>query len=120
MARIDNFIFGCVTINHKDYTDDVCITPDGVVVKRRSKLSPNRHTVSKKEVMDTLDSLTEAIVIGAGKIGGHVEVDANLERMCKERKIKLKVLATTRAVKLYNDLANSKGVRTMAILHITC
>ena len=70
--------------------------------------------------MDTFDSLTEAIVIGSGKIGGYVEVDANIERMCKERNVKLEVISTKRAVKLYNDLANSKGLRTLAIFHITC
>jgi hypothetical protein len=120
MAKIENFIFGCITINGRDYKDDVSISPEGVVLKRRSRLSPNRHAVSKKEVMDLYDSLTEAIVIGSGKIGGHVEVDANVERMCRERKIKLSITNTRRAVKVYNDFANNKGLRTLAILHITC
>jgi len=120
MAKIDNFIFGCVTINGKDYRDDVCINAEGVVFKRRSELSPSRHVISKKEVMACLGPLTDTIILGTGKIGGHVDVDANLERMCKERNIQLKIADTKRAVKLYNDFANNKGMRTLAILHITC
>jgi hypothetical protein len=120
MAKIDNFIFGCITINGKDYQYDICINPDGVVYKRRSELSPNRHAISKREVIDALSPLTDVVVLGTGKIGGHVDVDAHIERLCKERNIKLEVVNTKRAVKLYNDFANNKGLRTLAILHITC
>jgi len=117
MIKIDDYKFGVITINSKDYKEDVIITINGDIAKRKTELSKNNHEFSKKEIADVLKQDPEVLVIGTGK-SGVAEVKPEAEKLCKEKNVKLEAKPTSQAIGRFNWHQGKHKVA--AIFHLTC
>lgn len=119
MVKIDNYIFGCITIDRKDYKDDVMITPDGAIVSRKIELSNSDHDLSEEEMNVLIDMSPEIIMIGTGKSGA-LQVSPEAREACVSNGIQLIVDKTPDAITKFNYLSKDGRQRVVAIFHITC
>ena len=119
MVKVDNYLFGCITVNKKDYKDDIVITPDGAVIARKTELSLNDHDLSEEEVQILIDMAPEVIVIGNGKSGA-LQVSPEAREACVSNGIQLIVDKTSAAINKFNWLAKDGKQRVAALFHITC
>ncbi len=117
MVKIENYIFGCMTIDGKDYKHDILITPDGVIAKRRDDLSETGHHLSRDEMAELLKTEPEVVVIGNGK-SGVLEVEPEAKSLCKVENVKLEIYDTSKAIKKFDWYSGKK--RLAAIFHLTC
>ena len=119
MVKVDNYIFGCITIDRKDYKDDVMITPDGAVISRKMELSNTDHDLSEEEINVLIDMSPEIIVIGNGK-SGVLQVSPEAREACVSNGIQLIVDKTPDVINKFNYLAKDGRQRVAALFHITC
>lgn len=112
MVKINSFSFGSLTINNKNYKNDMVIYWDG-------ELSPmeSSHMISKSDVIDLLLKGPETILIGSG-VAGNVKLDKDAEKFLRLKNVELIIKKTPEAVEEFNKLSKQKKV--IALMHVTC
>jgi len=110
---IDSYEFGKITIEGKNYTEDI------IIIGRKGY--PNwwraqGHLLQKIDLGPILDAKIHTLVIGTG-YNGVMKVGEDVREYCKEKGIKLIELRSREAVKKYNEL---EGDEAAAGLHLTC
>ena len=116
MAKIDNYIYGCITINRKDYKKDIYITANNAVVTRKRTLNRNTLEVSPAEIKFLLKAEPDVIVIGTGKIGW-LKVPKEIPKLCKKANVKLEIFTTKKAGNRFNWYFGKN--RVAGLFHIT-
>jgi len=112
---IEAFKFGSITVNGKEFKNDVIISKQGVEERKASE----HHFVEGNEVQEILKKFDPLIlVIGTGAYGV-VQVLEGAELECKKNQTQLIKARTNEAKNIYNDL-ESKGKKVIAIMHLTC
>ena len=114
MVKVDSTSFGKIVINKKEYMHDVIINYRGEVKEAKTKI---RHLFSKNEFEELAKENPEIIIVGNGQYSA-MEIDEEVKKISKERKIELIVLPTPEAIKKFNELVESKKV--CAYFHVTC
>jgi hypothetical protein len=114
MVKIDSTSFGKIVIDGKEYKHDVIIDCKGRIKEAKTKI---RHLFSKDEFEELSKENPEIIIIGNGQYSA-MEVEEEVKRLAKERKIELIVLPTPEAIKKFNELGKNK--RVCAYFHVTC
>lgn len=110
---IDNYSFGRIVVDGKEYTEDIIIYPDHVQDDWwRSK----GHELGPEDVRAILKQKPEVLIIGTGRYGCLV-LSPKGKALLEENKVKLYILPTEKACDVYNKNRNK---RTIAALHITC
>src|SRR3990172_5886613 len=99
--KIDNYIYGCLTINKKDYLSDMYVTADHAVVKRKSTLAKTSLVVYPGEIEFLLKEEPEVLIIGTGKIGW-LRIPKEIAKLCEKANVKLEVYTTKKATNIYN------------------
>ena len=119
MVKIEHYIFGSITIDGKDYKEDVLITTSGRVARRKTELSRSDHEISKDEMQDLLKQNpdVEVVIIGTGK-SGVATVTSEAENLCKQKGIKLEIMPTDQAIGRFNWYWGKEKVA--GIFHLTC
>ncbi|MGB9675254.1 MAG: MTH938/NDUFAF3 family protein [Candidatus Nanoarchaeia archaeon] len=118
MIKIDNFIYGCITINGKDYKEDVYIFPNGTITTRKCSLEGKTHLeVSADELTLLSKDEPEAIIIGTGKHGG-LSLSQEAINLCREKGIKIEAFVTQKAANRFNWYVE-KGKKVAGLFHIT-
>jgi len=119
MAKIEDYKFGVITVDGKDYKEDVLIGTSGKVAKRKTELSKNNHEFSKEEIKDLLENNSDAelVIIGTGK-SGFAKVTSEAEKFCANKGVQLEVAPTDKAIDRFNWWQGKKKVA--AIFHLTC
>ena len=110
---IDDYDFGRIVINGKQYTNDVRLV--------EGKVMPNwwrkeGHLLSLQDIRDLLQTSPKTIIVGRGH-SSQMIVDESVRRHCRENKIELIELPTSEAVKKYNEL---EGPGIIGLFHLTC
>lgn len=117
--KINSTGFGSVTVKGKTFKHDILIRLDGKVEKRRKKLSKRLYGTSHKISLDEAEYIYEKgarkVIIATGQIG-FVKLSKKAKKLFKEKDVKIKLLPTPEAIKLWNK---SKG-KTIAMFHVTC
>lgn len=116
MMHIDAYHFGTITVNGKDYDDDIVITASAVFPNwwRREG-----HEVSLFDIIEHLDPKPKRLIIGTGA-HGVCEVLQELEDYCKRERINLMAIPTPEAVVEFNSLAEEEQGKTITALHLSC
>ncbi len=119
MAKVNNFEFGSIVVDGKQYAYDVLVLPDGTVREREaSKAKFGSHDIKKGEVEQLAKARAEAIIVGTGT-DAMAAVSRDAQAYAKEAKLNLVVLPSSEAIEKLNELAD-KGKRVAALIHITC
>jgi len=112
---IESYSFGRMVIDGKSYTSDLVIYPDGRI--QDSWWRKSGHSLSDDDIRELMDSGPDVIVAGTGA-SGIMTPDAGLGKMLAEKGIEFRAVPTGEAVKLYNEIHQSR--RTGACFHLTC
>ncbi len=111
---IENYRFGRITIDGRDYTGDVIVYPDRVDDEWWRE---EGHSLCMADLEDILDIGPDVLVIGTGA-NGLMAVPEDVRRELRARGIEPRPAPTAEACDLYNELAGESTV--IAALHLTC
>jgi hypothetical protein len=111
---IENYAFGSIMIDGKEYTYDIKIV-DGKILPWKYK---EHHTVLIEDLAELIKAKPELIIVGTGAYG-IVKVLPDVKRSLEAKNIALICLPTDEACDEYNKAFESKR-RVAAILHSTC
>jgi len=118
---IEEYKFGIITIDGKNYDRDVQTDWNGEVLEWCKKDS---HLVTAEDVRGAVDKNPESIVIGTGEEGMAV-VSEEAKIFIREKGIELLVDKTEEAVKTFNILKEDsleeegKQERVVGLFHLT-
>ena len=110
---IDNYSFGSITIDGKNYSHDVIVSSSGV----KSWWRATSHNVSINDLDPILEEKPKTVVFGSGAVGAMRVPEETLDYL-KEQGIRVLVKKTADAVKEYNLRRSEAGVA--GAFHLTC
>lgn len=117
--QINETKFGSIQIEGIKYNHDVIIGLDGVVKKRKKKLSKaiygTSHKVSLDEAQYVYEKGAERVIIGCGQYGA-LYLSNEAEQFFKEKSIEIEIYPTPEAIQIWNN-ANGKAI---GLFHVTC
>jgi hypothetical protein len=117
--RIDATTFGTITIEGREIGNDVILRLDGLVEKRKKKLSKKiygtSHTISLEEARYVYEKGAKLFIIGTGHYD-RVGLSDEAQRYFKKHGCRVKMAATPKAIKAW-DTADEK---TIGLFHVTC
>lgn len=116
--RIDDYSFGCITIDGEIYTRDLWIT-DGKIKKRDKSIAKSEsgtsYIIPRKELKKVVTPMTKRVIVGSGN-SGLVCLTNKAAIYLDEKEIQLEIYKT-------GELAQRKVVfseRDSGIIHVTC
>ena len=116
---INNTSFGSITVDGVSYDHDIIITLDGMIKKRKKKLSKavygTSHKISLDEIKYTHQDRSEGIVIGSGQ-HGIAELSNEASEYLNSKNCQVVLRPTPEALQEWNK---SEG-RWIGLFHITC
>lgn len=119
---IEEYRFGFIKINGKNYRHDVKVFPYGEVIAWQRKES---HIINIEDIKEDLDREPELIVIGTGAYGV-AKVADDAEEEIKKRGIELIVDNTEEAVRTFNIILKEskeeegREKKVIGFFHLTC
>ena len=113
--KIDNYEFGRITIDGKNFTKDVIIMPNEIKTNWWRKQS---HRLILADIQEIIDDKPDILLVGTGKFG-LMKVSDKVIEYCKNNQIELIIDDTSTIVRRFNELSNSEK-RIIAALHLTC
>jgi hypothetical protein len=113
MVKIDFTKFGEISIDGKIYYSDMLVCWDGTVEFRAKK-----HIFDMDDFAALLKRKPDIIVIGTGQTGV-VKVSDEVVQIAEDKKIKLYVDPSPKAVDVFNGLV-AQGKKAIALIHTTC
>jgi len=112
---IEDYAFGRIRIDGREYTDDVIIYPDHV---HSPWWRAKGHELATADLDDILAAPPKVLVIGTGYYG-RMKVPEETLAALQGRGIEVHVLPTCEAVAAFNRLAGESAA-VAAALHLTC
>ena len=110
---IDDYDFGKIVINGKQYTNDVRLVGGRVMPNWWRK---EGHRLLLHDIRDLLENKPKTIIVGRG-YSSQMVVDSSVRKYCEEDEIELVELPTAQAVKKYNEM---EGPGVIGLFHLTC
>jgi hypothetical protein len=111
--------FGSITIDGRDHYNDVIISLDGVVRKRKKKLSKRvfgtSHIISLAEAEYIYEKEAEKLLIGTGQYD-RVRLSPEAQEFFLSNQVEVTSAATPEAIRLWNTI----GGKTIGLFHVTC
>ena len=111
--------FGYITIEDSKIDYDIIIRLSGEIKKRKKKLSKavygTSHIISYEEAKYVYQNRAERLIIGSG-CQGMVNLSKEAENYFKNKKCKINLYSTPKAVEKWNDATG----RVIGLFHITC
>ena len=111
---IEDYRFGHIVIDGREYTSDVIVYPDRVDASWWRK---EGHLLQIEDLEEVVQAQPEVLVVGTGN-PGLMEVPQETREYLRSRGIELIVQPTPQAWQTYNRLSSQR--RTVAALHLTC
>lgn len=111
---IEDYQFGSMTIDGKNYGNDLWLGAKGV----RQWWRKESHYATREDILEGLKEKPEVVVIGTGA-SGMMEVGTEAKELISEKKIDLIIKPTGQAVREYNKLAK-EGKNLVGFFHLTC
>jgi hypothetical protein len=110
---IEKYSFGSITIDGKNYSNDVIISGRNV----KSWWRATSHNVSINDLDPILEEKPKLVIFGAGA-AGVMKVSAEAEEYLKNQGIQVMVKKTGEAVKELNRRISES--QTVGAFHLTC
>ena len=118
-ARINKTSFGSITVDGVSYDYDIIITMEGIVKKRKKKLSKavygTSHTISLDEIRYTYQDKSDGIIIGSGQYGA-AQLSYEASEFLRSKECRAALKPTPEAIQDWN---NTVG-KWIGLFHITC
>jgi len=120
MAAIVNATsFGSITVDGEVYDHDIIITLEGLVKKRKKKLSKavygTSHIISLDEAEYVFQEGAEGIIIGSGQYGV-AELSQEAAGFLQQKNCQVKLFSTPDAIQEWNQVEGT----WIGLFHITC
>ena len=116
---INRTSFGSITVAGESYDHDIIITLNGIIKKRKKKLSKavygTSHKISLDEIKYVYEDKLEGIVIGSGQ-HGVAELSNEASGFLKSKDCQVVLRPTPEAIQEWNK---TEG-RWIGLFHITC
>lgn len=112
--KINDYNFGHITVNGKEYTSDLIIYPEKIDASWWRK---EGHNICMEDIKDIIEKKPEIIIFGKGS-PGLMKIPKDIQSKLKDSGFEIYVSNTKSAVKKYNDISDKKN--TVAALHLTC
>jgi len=112
---IENYKFGSIIINGKEYNHDVGIRNSDEVLSWWRKES---HVVDLEDIERVLKQKPDIIIIGTGA-SGIAKVTERAKKAIAEQGIELIIQKTKDAVKIFNNF-QEKQKKVIGLFHLTC
>ena len=115
--KINDYGFGRITIDGKDFTGDVKII--------KGKIVPNwwrrqGHLLQLADIADIIDAKPEVLVVGTGA-AGVMRIHPEVKEHLKKKGISLRAAKSSEAVEIFNNLLEELGPdRVSLAIHLTC
>lgn len=113
--KIENYSFGHIVIDGREYTSDVLIFPDGRIDS--SWWRDEGHVLKTKDIADLIAAEPEIIIAGTGA-SGVMRPEPDVESDLSGKDIEFRAMPTAEAVSAFN--AESSRRKLAACLHLTC
>lgn len=119
---IEEYRFGLITIDGKNYEYDVEVRWTGEVLPWQFR---ERHLIDVEEVKRAVEQNPETIVIGKGE-SGLARVTEAAQNFIKEKKIELIIDRTEQAIKTFNIIKEEsieeqgKQRKVIGLFHVSC
>ena len=116
--RITKLAWGKIEIDGNKVFKDVKLFPGGCREWNWQETGTNHSPgIQYSDIQELLDNSVKVVILSKGVLG-RLKVQKGVVEMLKSAGIKVYVLKTRGAVKLYNELSKSKKVG--ALIHTTC
>lgn len=115
MNTIDDYSFGSMVINNKDYSSDLILYPNKIITKWWRE---EGHSLCMEDLQELEKDKPELLVIGTGAYG-RMNVPKEVINQLEEEGIKVIIKKTAEAVKEYNKFVR-EGKKVVAAVHLTC
>lgn len=119
---IQEYRFGLINIDGKNYNEDVEVRWTGEILKWQRKES---HIVDVEDIERAVEQEPDTIVIGTGE-SGMAEVTDKAQDLINEKGIRLIIDATEQATKTFNVIneeskeEEGEQDRIIGLFHLTC
>jgi hypothetical protein len=111
---INSYDFGRITIDNKEYRQDVIIYPQKVNSHWRRI---EGHRLDLEDIQEILKDKPQVLIIGTG-YSGLMKVSSKTKEYLEAEGVKTIVEETRKAYQSYNKLC--KEAKVVAALHLTC
>lgn len=116
--RITKLAWGKIEIDGNKVFKDVKLFPGGCREWNWQETGTNHSPgIQYSDIQELLDNSVKVVILSKGVLG-RLKVQKGVVEMLKSAGIKVYVLKTREAVKLYNELSKSK--KAGALIHTTC
>ncbi|MFQ5833330.1 MAG: Mth938-like domain-containing protein [Candidatus Thorarchaeota archaeon] len=112
--RIDDYRFGSIVVDGREYRNDVIIFPDHVESDWWRK---SGHELCVEDLASVLDFGPRTLIVGTGYNGRMKVLDQTTDRM-KQIDCEIVERGTREACEVYNTRRDEYGI--IACLHLTC
>ena len=110
---IENYSFGKINIDGKEYNHDVIISSDGINDWWREE----SHWVNFDDIKEIVEKKPKTIIFGTGA-SGIMRVADETKKFLEASGTKVIIEPTEKACDIYNKSFKEKGI--IAALHLTC
>lgn len=112
---IEDYSFGKIRIDGKEYRKDIILFPDHV---QDNWWRVEGHELNISDILTCIESMKpEVLIVGTGK-HGMLKVLPETEVFCRKHSVELFVENTDDACELFNRLSKTK--RVLGAFHLTC
>ena len=113
--QIDSYSFGSMTVDGKEYKEDLIVFPD--------KVKPNwwrkqGHSLAIEDLDEVINYKPEVLIVGKGASSCMV-IPSSSKNLLKQKQIELIDEDTELASRLFNEQIK-KGKRVVGAFHLTC
>ena len=113
--RIDAFSFGSITVNGRQYHNDVILFPDSI---SRNWLRKQGHVLALEDLKDILRYKPDILVVGTGTYGS-MSIPSSIKIELGEKGIELIESPTDEACKFFNSCMKQEK-KVVGAFHLTC
>ncbi|MFO8058676.1 MAG: Mth938-like domain-containing protein [bacterium] len=111
---IEDYKFGSITIDGREYKEDVIILPAGV---KPSWWRKEGHSLAPSDLSEVMKDKPETLIVGCGAYGA-MKVPDSTRKWLADQGIEFHEMPSEEATRKYNELAGKKKVA--AGFHLTC
>lgn len=115
--RIQGYSFGRLRVGGREYSRDLIIGNEGVLVENWWRREG--HRLQLDDIREVVERYKPSMIVVGSGYYGYVKVDEEVISYAGRQGISLVVKPTSEAVAAFNE-AVEKGIRVLGAFHLTC
>ena len=114
-SHINSYSFGHMSVDDKQYNEDLIVFPDRV---KPHWWRNESHVLREDDLLDIIEYKPDLLIIGTGS-SGRMQIEPAAKDSLRQRGIKCIEDQTGKAARLFNKEMD-KGVKVAGAFHLTC